>query len=187
MRKFMRCLVGEELFTVSKKLLGDCYLPGRCFHNAEHYAHVSGGKIVYGWVFTNYGEWISANVHAVVELPDGNLVDCTPPFFVGTVLFYKAKYEMNLESNQIPSTLWYNKEADRILTRDMIPERWGIIDSGIKIEIDTFSQTVKNYHIENPLFHPDRYTRVNDAGIERYIRNEDLILFHSGQMRLAKT
>ncbi|NOJ86972.1 SEC-C domain-containing protein [Myxococcus xanthus] len=51
-----------------------------CYMNAREYAAATGGEVLYGWQIWEWpGVLLEAQFHAIVKLPDGGLVDVTPP------------------------------------------------------------------------------------------------------------
>lgn len=57
------------------------YGPDWCQVSAKHHAMTLDGKRVHGWALWQYPTGVMGEFHSVWEMPDGMLVDVTPPKF----------------------------------------------------------------------------------------------------------
>lgn len=62
--------------------------PLECFDNCKTTVTASGGRVVLGWaIWQREGAFVEAEHHAVVEQPDGTLIDVTPHDGESHILF----------------------------------------------------------------------------------------------------
>lgn len=78
-------------------------LPSECFPNVERMVKEQGGRQIYGWAVWQWANiLVETEAHSVWENPKGELIDITPHYGEGTILFL-ADPGMVYDNNTIPN------------------------------------------------------------------------------------